>query len=100
MNGLPSQERAAVPGVGLLREAYQAASRRPGPCYAFVAEGSGHLSPFAPTYLPADTASMAPNPTTWTIYKIGKEAARLGTVEAVDAADAVKKAAEEFKTDT
>jgi hypothetical protein len=43
---------------------------------------------------------MVPNPTTWTIYKIGKEAVRLGTVEAVDAVDAVKKAAEEFKTDT
>jgi hypothetical protein len=43
---------------------------------------------------------MAPNPTNWTICKIGKEAVRLGTVEAVDAADAVKKTAEEFKTDT
>jgi hypothetical protein len=54
----------------------------PGPHSAGQAQGPGHLSLFAPTYLPADTASMAPNPTNWTICKIGEEAVRLGTVEA------------------
>ena len=38
-----------------------------------------------------------PQPTTWTIYKIAAKAVRLGTVEAVDEATEIEKAAPEFK---
>jgi hypothetical protein len=38
-----------------------------------------------------------PKPKTWTIYKIGAEAVRLGTVEAPDEAAAIEKGAAEFK---
>jgi len=38
-------------------------------------------------------------PKTWTIYKVAAEAILLGTVEAPDKRAAIKKAAEEFKTE-
>jgi hypothetical protein len=38
-----------------------------------------------------------PKPKTWTIYKIGTKAARLGTVEVPDEAAAIEKGAAEFK---
>jgi hypothetical protein len=40
-----------------------------------------------------------PKPTSWNIYKVAAKAIWLGTVEAPDKGAAVKKAAEEFKTD-
>jgi hypothetical protein len=52
--------------------------------------------------LAADTCRMAKKPEpakpmTWSIYKIAAKAIRLGTVEAVDEATAIEKAAAEFK---
>jgi hypothetical protein len=38
-----------------------------------------------------------PQPTTWSIYKIAAKQVWLGTVEAVDEAEAIEKAAAEFK---
>jgi hypothetical protein len=40
-----------------------------------------------------------PPPTHWDVYKVAKKAVRLGAVEAPDKGAAIKKAAEEFKTD-
>ncbi len=37
-------------------------------------------------------------PATWTIYRAAKKAVRLGEVEATDEREAIKKAAEQFKT--
>jgi hypothetical protein len=42
----------------------------------------------------------APQPTSWNIYKIGKKATWVGTVEAPDAGTAIEKAAAEFMVDT
>ena len=52
----------------------------------------------------ADTAGMSRKPepppsSTWDVYKVAKKAVWLGTVEAPDKGAAIKKAAEEFKTD-
>jgi hypothetical protein len=44
-------------------------------------------------------AAEPPKPKTWTIYKVAAEAILLGTVEAPDKRAAIKKAAEEFKTE-
>jgi hypothetical protein len=41
-----------------------------------------------------------PKPKSWTIYKIAGKAIWLGTVEAPDKRAAIKKAAQEFKTET
>jgi hypothetical protein len=41
-----------------------------------------------------------PKPTSWNIYKVAAKAILLGTVEAPDKGTAIKKAAEEFKTET
>jgi hypothetical protein len=41
-----------------------------------------------------------PKSTSWSIYKVAKKAAWLGTVEASDAATAIEKAAAEFRVDT
>ena len=37
-------------------------------------------------------------PAIWTIYRAAKKAVRLGEVEATDEREAIKKAAEQFKT--
>jgi hypothetical protein len=39
-----------------------------------------------------------PKPIRWSIYKIAAKAVRLGTVEAPDAATAIERVAEQFKT--
>jgi hypothetical protein len=41
-----------------------------------------------------------PKPKSWTIYKMAGEAIWLGTVEAPHKSAAIKKAAQEFKTET
>jgi hypothetical protein len=40
-----------------------------------------------------------PKPTNWDIYRVASKGKLLGTIEADNAGEAVKKAAEEFKTD-
>jgi hypothetical protein len=40
-----------------------------------------------------------PPPTHWDVYRVAKKAILLGTVEAPDKGTAIKKGAEEFKTD-
>jgi len=40
-----------------------------------------------------------PRPVEWDIYKIAAKLRLLGTVDAVDEAEAIEKAANEFKTD-
>jgi hypothetical protein len=59
-----------------------------------------------PTYLAADTAVMAEQPPKpqstpplafWNIYRVAKKARLLGTVEADNAGEAIKKAAAQFK---
>jgi hypothetical protein len=56
------------------------------------------------TYLAADTGRMArkpepAQPIRWDIYRVVSKGKLLGTIEAGNAGEAVKKAAEEFKTD-
>jgi hypothetical protein len=56
------------------------------------------------TYLAANTCRMArkpepPKPTSWDIYRVANKAKLLRTIEADNAGEAIKKVAEQFKTD-
>jgi hypothetical protein len=62
------------------------------------------FQPIERTYLAANTAGMAkklepPKLVTWDVYRAANKPKIVGSVQAVDADEAVKKAAEEFKVD-
>jgi hypothetical protein len=47
----------------------------------------------------ASTNAQPPAPTRWEIFKIASKSVWLGSVEAANEAEAIQKAAEEFKVD-
>ena len=113
MSILPAQERSPCAGVGLLREATAlCSSRGPRPrLRQRQPEDRGLSAGLEGTYLAVDTCRMAkkpepPKPTKkpeppksvrWVIYKLAAKQTWIGEVEATTEAEAIEKAAVEFR---